>query len=508
MSYKKKLDKLQKKQQSRKEVRIKKLPLELLIEIVLYLKAPSTDIANFALVCKWFNTAFEYKYVWKTFSEHAFSKQFVKKHEKFLEKNKTKKLSWKNFFKENYIHYMSSKKIVSCGNECTIFLVKSKNGEIKAYSCGKNNYGQLGLGHKKNVTKPQEIKRFPKNSKILHVSCGYSHTVFLVQPKNGKIKVYGCGQNKGSLLGLVHKKDITTPQEIKRFPKGSKILHVSCGGFYTVFLVQPKNGERKVYGCGQNGYGQLGLDCKKNVTKPQEIKVFPENSKILNVSCGGCHTVFLVQPKSGKIKIYSCGKNNYGQLGLGHMNKVTKPQEIKRFPKNSKILNVSCGGWHTVFLVKLKSGEIKAYSCGRNTCGQLGLNHNNNATKPQEIKGFPENSKILNVSCGVLHTIFLVLLKSGKIKVFSCGRNTCGQLGLDHNNNATKPQEIKGFPENSKILNVSCGGFYTVFLVQLKSDEIKRYSCVQNDRVQLGLGHNNDVTKPQKIKKTKRCCIQ
>ncbi|MGD9107777.1 MAG: F-box-like domain-containing protein [Gammaproteobacteria bacterium] len=511
------LDKSQNKLQSRKLAEIEKLPLELLMEIVLFLKAPSSDIAHFALVCKLFNQAFKHEYVWQQFSRRNFPEEF----KKYKDKSAHKKLSWNTWFKENY---MDSKIKSSCGSNHTVFLVRLKSGKIKAFGCGDNSFGQLGFGNQKKVKTPQEIKGFPKSSRILNLSCDDYYTVFLIQLENSEIKAFGCGDNLLGQLRFGNQDKIKTPQEIKGFPKNSRILNFSCGSNHIVFLVRLETSEIKAFGCGNNSCGQLGFGNQEKVKTPQEIKGFPKSSKILNISCGYDHTVFLVQLKSGEIKVFGCGDNFFSQLGLNTLGFDTiasakTPQEIKGFPKNSRILNFSCGDKHTVFLVRLKSGEIKAFGCGYNSCSQLGCNKEKYVTTPQEIKDFPKNSSILNFSCGDKHTVFSVRLKSGEIKVFGCGYNSCSQLGCNKEKYVTTPQEIKGFPKNSSILNFSCGNDHTVFSVRLKSGEIKVFGCGENVYNQLGCNKEKYVTTPQEImnltykhkpqsKKIKTCCVQ
>ena len=46
------------------------------------------------------------------------------------------------------------------------------------YAWGNNYYGQLGLGHECNVTKPAQVLTL-EGVNIIDISSGYSHTLFL-----------------------------------------------------------------------------------------------------------------------------------------------------------------------------------------------------------------------------------------------------------------------------------------------------------------------------------------
>jgi alpha-tubulin suppressor-like RCC1 family protein len=64
-----------------------------------------------------------------------------------------------------------------------------------------------------------------------------------------------------------------------------------------------------------------------------------------------------------------------------------------------------------------------AFSFGRNESGQLGLGDEKTRTYPRMIQNLGD--KIIDAACGARHT--LLLGASGK--VYSCGKNTSGQLG-------------------------------------------------------------------------------
>ena len=82
--------------------------------------------------------------------------------------------------------------------------------------------------------------------------------------------------------------------------------------------------------------------------------------KIKQIAGGGAHTMILM--KSGEL--WSCGYNNYGQLGLGS---TTTQRTFTYCLKNVEF--VACG-YNFTFVIKT-DGTL--WSCGRNNKGQLGL---------------------------------------------------------------------------------------------------------------------------------------
>ena len=98
-------------------------------------------------------------------------------------------------------------------------------------------------------------------------------------------------------------------------------------------------------------------------------KIYIESIQIV---VGTQHTLML-DPLG---RLWGCGGNFAGQLGLGHnepgVNQLTQIQLPAAFV-DDPIQQVIAGGAHT--LVLTKAGQL--WGCGWNDSGQLGLGHNN-----------------------------------------------------------------------------------------------------------------------------------
>ncbi len=207
---------------------------------------------------------------------------------------------------------------VSCGASYTV-LVKNDG---TAWSFGRNDSGQLGLGNDTDQHTPQQIPTINSVDNIIGVSCGDYHTVLVKSDGTA----WSFGRNDSGQLGLGNNTSQNTPQQI---PTINDIIGVSCGGNHTVLV----KSDGTAWSFGLNVYGQLGLGNNTNYNTPQQIPTINDIDDIIGVSCGNFHTVLIKSDGT----VWSFGNNVDGQLGLGNsapLNQNT-PQQIPDFNLNS-----------------------------------------------------------------------------------------------------------------------------------------------------------------------------
>ena len=109
--------------------------------------------------------------------------------------------------------------------------------------------------------------------------------------------------------------------------------------------------------------------------------------------------------------MYGLGGNDIGTLGLGHNDAVEECTEIKELSKQKiKEIFFFKSSMPSDFVLAL-SEDNQIFGWGKNYDGQLGRGYNSeDILKPQKID-FPSKEKIIDISCGFLHT--LVLLSKG-----------------------------------------------------------------------------------------------
>ncbi|KAG5338370.1 RCBT1 protein, partial [Acromyrmex charruanus] len=204
-----------------------------------------------------------------------------------------------------------------CGKDIKTFaygngphvLALTKEGEV--YSWGSNNRGQLAQRMNKKsslqvISIPTLVQlRTPEGSlgmkRIMNIACGSNHSVAITE--DGEVSKLSKFVNNNPLF-LQAK-----PQLVNDNSDRKKIVHVSCGGAFTMAITT----SREVYGWGNNSFGQLGIreNCETKYT-PQRVDL-KEGLAIVKVVCGIEHTLALTNEK----KIYAWGRNDDGQLGIG-----------------------------------------------------------------------------------------------------------------------------------------------------------------------------------------------
>ena len=111
-----------------------------------------------------------------------------------------------------------------------------------------------------------------------------------------------------------------------------------------------------------------------------------------------------------KGKVFSLGNNAFGQCGRPVIqnedyfhSQVIHPVHIPHLDKNDVIIDVECGVNHSLFLTQ----NGKVYACGWSADGQTGLGHYNNQHSPELVKGDISGEKIVKVACSADNVLAL-----------------------------------------------------------------------------------------------------
>ncbi len=369
------------------------------------------------------------------------------------------------------------------------------------YTWGRNNYGQLGLGNVSGFqfNTPQEVTGLPDGD-IEQISMGYDYSAAVVSDETGD-HLYTWGLNDHGQLGINDKKDYNTPQEVNELPAG-EIEQISTGVMHSAAVISDGTGDH-LYTWGDNNDDQLGLGDEfngYNYDTPQEVKEF-SNSNIEQISMGDRHSSLVVSENDSD-HLYTWGRNDNGQLGLGdefqdqHYN---TPQEVITLP-DGDVKQIETGDYYSGAIVTDENGD-HLYTWGLNYRGQLGLGYDYeeyNYNTPQEVTGLPDG-EIEQVSMGEEHTS-VVVNDGTSDHLYTWGNNYDGQLGLGSDYywwNYDYPKEVELLPAG-EIEQISMGDKFSAAVVNDgKSDSI--YTWGLNDFGQLGLGDDIKHNTPQEM---------
>lgn len=371
-------------------------------------------------------------------------------------------------------------------HSCALLL----EGEVKCW--GRNNYGQLGLSHTNNIgddEAPSSQEVINLGAKAIDLSSGLYHTCAILE--DGSVKCWG--QNLKGQLGLGHMNNIGDdehPSSISSIPLASKAKKLYAGTNHTCALLDNK----KVQCWGDNSFGQLGLGHTNNIGDDETL------DSLGYVSLGGD----VVQMDISTISFHSCavlvngdlkcwGRNNSGQLGLGHTNSIGDdelPSDVGSVPFGSQILQLATGNQHTCALA---SGQnIRCW--GSNLRGQIGTGNLDTIGDDEAANsiGFINTgaSGHTLVSTGNFHTCAI----GTDEKVYCFGQGANGVTGLGHTNNIGDDEAVL---DNSDvdlgelpISQVASGIFHTCALTKDTGEVICWGMATYG---QLGYGNTNII---------------
>ncbi|XP_065336895.1 RCC1 and BTB domain-containing protein 1-like [Cloeon dipterum] len=229
-------------------------------------------------------------------------------------------------------------------------------------------------------------------------------------------EVLALGTNQIYCLGTGVEGEV---KELKRIENlcGQRIEGFEFTGVGCLFCLFAICESGSVFSWGGNGYGQLGLGTTGYTQVPTKILGCLEQKKVVQVACGGDHTLAL----TSEGEVYAFGRNANGELGLGTTDRHFLPQRVGGLLDGKIVTSVACQMDSSLAL--LRSGQICAW--GSNLRGKLGLPSTSvQECSPCMVLGL-EGVVIYKIVCGIRFTLAL----SDDGKIYSWGDNFRGYLG-------------------------------------------------------------------------------
>lgn len=227
------------------------------------------------------------------------------------------------------------------------------------WAWGDNSYNKLGQGNSYIITKPKKIlenrTEGATNVKAKEVWAGYANTYVLDTNNN----LWGCGPNTMGELGQGNFDNYNNFVQIKidgvdlntvRIKKVS----VSKNTQVNSVIIQCDNG--KIYGCGNNQFGQLGIKNKTNQNKLVDLTNYDTMwNDIKDFYNHGLYTIALRNDGT----LYGCGYNNTGSLGISNLDNIIQLTKIADNVEEFGLRN------HSELLFKDKDGGLHYANSGK-----------------------------------------------------------------------------------------------------------------------------------------------
>uniref|UniRef100_A0AAV1T2Q6 PHD-type domain-containing protein n=1 Tax=Peronospora matthiolae TaxID=2874970 RepID=A0AAV1T2Q6_9STRA len=261
--------------------------------------------------------------------------------------------------------------LTACGSDFVIMTTKDPGDDDQFntnrpgvfMSMGSNTQAQLGDASNKNQWVPQllnndapdvtssenadieEPAEFLLGRDITQLAAGGSHAVAVVAGTNG-IWTWGYG-DRGQ---VGHEKSASPPGESKFFRsqfrvprprfvqafRNDQVTSVACGAQHTLVLLQ----DGRLFAMGDNEFGQLGTkrgdEAETNCTStPVRVTTFGSDKNLKQIGCG--HDFSMTLTTTGEV--YSWGRNQLGQLGLGDSQpgSLDTPTKVSELPRIQKL---------------------------------------------------------------------------------------------------------------------------------------------------------------------------
>lgn len=228
-----------------------------------------------------------------------------------------------------------------------------KNTMEGLFALGSNGSGQLGIGHKEDVSVPKQVlfeHPLPRDDEIVKIVAGGNHTILVT--KSGR--AYWSGDSSMGACGIVSDPDsVDSPPMFREvvLPKTESlgpVADVACTWDSSIFTLRDLEGKAtKVYTCGGES------------TEPRLLADFPPiGSEVRGLAAGFRHVVAVLNNGD----IYGWGNGRKGQLGVlegstadakGVIQRPTKIQGVS-FP----VAKAVCCQYTTCLIAEPGDGQI------------------------------------------------------------------------------------------------------------------------------------------------------
>ncbi|KAI1378400.1 RCC1/BLIP-II [Hypoxylon crocopeplum] len=281
------------------------------------------------------------------------------------------------------------------------------------FALGSNGSGQLGIGHKEDVSVPKQVEFIgpAPEDEIVQIAAGGNHTIILTESG----KAYWAGDPSVGACGIVE----STNMEVSKFRELvisiseslGPIAHVACTWDSSVFVLRDENNRAtQVYTCGAADLGTAHTGSEATVVRTSVLvsDFPPAGTEVKYIAAGFRHIVVVLDNGD----VYGWGNGRKGQLGeidsaTDATTVIRRPRRISGIP--FKVAKAACCQYTTCLISEPGDGRILVLGADKS-----GLR----STAPNEIP----NWDTISASWGGIY----ILQRNGTLVAW--GRDDHGQL--------------------------------------------------------------------------------